>query len=182
MLNGNRSLEEIKRQYDATFAPRCIQHEELARYVGQLHQSGLVHSLLPDQGIQLKQLRDKQQQQKLLGALVDVLAIRVRGIDPHGLLDRLLRFAGWLFTPWAAAAALLLGLSALSLVLVQFSTFQARIPAFQEFFAFGNWGYLALTLAATKVLHELAHGVSCRRFGGECHEIGLMFLNRLARS
>ena len=28
----------------------------------------------------------------------------------------------------------------------------------------------------TKVLHELGHGLACRLFGGECHEIGVMLL------
>jgi hypothetical protein len=27
-----------------------------------------------------------------------------------------------------------------------------------------------------KVCHEFGHGLACRRFGGECHEIGVMFL------
>jgi putative peptide zinc metalloprotease protein len=28
----------------------------------------------------------------------------------------------------------------------------------------------------TKILHEFGHGMSCKHFGGECHEIGVMFL------
>ena len=28
----------------------------------------------------------------------------------------------------------------------------------------------------TKILHEFGHGLSCKHFGGECHEIGVMFL------
>ncbi len=28
----------------------------------------------------------------------------------------------------------------------------------------------------TKILHEFGHGLSCKHFGGECHEIGIMFL------
>ena len=27
-----------------------------------------------------------------------------------------------------------------------------------------------------KLIHELGHAFSCRRFGGECHELGIMFL------
>jgi putative peptide zinc metalloprotease protein len=64
----------------------------------------------------------------------------------------------------------------LTLVLVQFDTFQARLPTFQSFFQAQNWMPLAITLAATKILHELGHGLSCKHFGGECHEIGVMFL------
>ena len=28
----------------------------------------------------------------------------------------------------------------------------------------------------TKVLHEFGHGLSCKHFGGECHEMGVMIL------
>ena len=28
----------------------------------------------------------------------------------------------------------------------------------------------------TKVLHEFGHGLSCKHFGGECHEMGVMML------
>lgn len=28
----------------------------------------------------------------------------------------------------------------------------------------------------TKILHEFGHGLSCKHFGGECHELGVMFL------
>ena len=31
-------------------------------------------------------------------------------------------------------------------------------------------------LAVTKMLHEFGHGLSCKRLGGECHEIGFMLL------
>ena len=35
---------------------------------------------------------------------------------------------------------------------------------------------LAFTLGITKVLHEFGHGLSCKHFGGECHEMGIMVL------
>ena len=35
---------------------------------------------------------------------------------------------------------------------------------------------LALTLAVTKVIHEFGHGLTCKHFGGECHEMGVMLL------
>ena len=34
----------------------------------------------------------------------------------------------------------------------------------------------ALVLCVTKVFHEFGHGLSCKRLGGECHEIGFMLL------
>mgnify|MGYP000497118404 CR=1 FL=1 len=69
-----------------------------------------------------------------------------------------------------------LGLSALGLVIVEWDVFRSRLPAFHEFFGPGNWLLLGLVLAVTKVLHEFGHGLSCKHYGGECHEMGFMLL------
>ena len=59
---------------------------------------------------------------------------------------------------------------------MQFDVFHSRLPDFHYFFRAQNWMWLALTLCVTKVLHEFGHGLSCKHFGGECHEIGVMML------
>jgi putative peptide zinc metalloprotease protein len=66
--------------------------------------------------------------------------------------------------------------SAVLLVLVNFDIFRSKLPDFHQFFASGNWLYLAVALAATKILHEFGHGLSCKHYGGECHEMGMMLL------
>jgi putative peptide zinc metalloprotease protein len=33
-----------------------------------------------------------------------------------------------------------------------------------------------VAMGVTKVIHEFGHGLSCKHFGGECHEMGVMFL------
>ena len=66
--------------------------------------------------------------------------------------------------------------TALMLVLVNFETFRSKLPEFHQFFASGNWFYLAAALGITKVIHEFGHGLSCKYYGGECHEMGFMLL------
>ncbi len=62
------------------------------------------------------------------------------------------------------------------LVLVNYQDFKTKLPTFESFFAADKWIYLGITMAAVKVLHEFGHGLSCKKFGGECHEMGIMFL------
>ncbi len=69
-----------------------------------------------------------------------------------------------------------LALSAVLLVAVQFDEFQSRLPSFHQFFTASNWIYLGAVLGVTKVIHEFGHGLTCKRFGGECHEMGVMLL------
>src|SRR5207248_1633459 len=39
-----------------------------------------------------------------------------------------------------------------------------------------NWPFLWTTFVLIKLIHELGHAFACRRFGGEVHELGIMFL------
>ena len=176
MLDGDSSLDEIAEQFEREFPPQTIRVEELQNFIGMLHRSGLVLSDAPGQGWQLKERRDEKKWKELVGALSNLLAFRFRGFDPERLLNLLHPYVRWFFTPAATAAALMLATAALTLVIVQFELFQSRLPSFQSFFSAQNWLALAGTLTATKILHEFGHGMSCKHLGGECHEMGVMFL------
>ncbi|GIW92540.1 MAG: hemolysin D [Pirellulaceae bacterium] len=176
MLDGRTSMEQIKERFDAQFAPQKLQYRELQQFIGQLHRSGLVISNAPGQGAQLRRRRDEKWRKELLGKLANIFALRFRGVDPERLLNGLLPYTSWFFSPPAILMVLAIAAAAGLLVLVQFDVFRARLPAFHEFFGPHNWFYLAATLAVVKILHEFGHGLSCKRYGGECHEIGLMLL------
>ncbi len=176
MLDGITSMDRIKEQFESQFAPQKITFQDLQQFIGMLHRSGLVISEAPGQGQQLKKRRDEKKRKELLGKFANVFALRFRGFDPERLLNFLIRYTGWFFSPVAMLGVLLLGAAAGTLVLVQFDVFRSRLPTFHEFFGPDNWMYLALTMGAVKVLHEFGHGLSCKRYGGECHEIGVMLL------
>ena len=57
-----------------------------------------------------------------------------------------------------------------------FDTFMSRLPAYHEFFSAKTVVYLWVALGVVKVIHEFGHGLSCKRFGGEVHEMGFLFL------
>jgi putative peptide zinc metalloprotease protein len=176
MLDGQSSLDDIAERFEEEFPPQTIRVEELQNFIGMLHRSGLVLSDAPGQGWALKERRDEKKRKELLGALSNILAFRFRGFDPERILTRLYPYVRWFFTPLATAAALLLAAAALTLVIVEFDVFQSRLPSFNTFFSAQNWLALAATLTATKILHEFGHGMSCKHYGGECHEMGVMFL------
>lgn len=176
MIDGRTSLEEIKDQFEQEFAPQKITYHDLLQFVGMLHRSGLVISEAAGQGHQLRVRRDEKKWRELKGKLSNIFAFRARGVDPERFLNWLYQYTGWFFTWPVVVFNLLLGLSALSLVLVEFDVFSQKLPAFHEFFGPRNWFYLGITMAVVKILHEFGHGLSCKHFGGECHELGFMML------
>ncbi|RLS30080.1 MAG: biotin/lipoyl-binding protein [Planctomycetota bacterium] len=176
MLDGAASLESLKEQFEARFPPRRITLEELSRFVATLHRSGLVIGDRPGQGPQLYERRRQRIWRQWTMWLANIMSMRFRGLDPDRILNRIDPWFGWLFSLPALASMAVLVSSALLLVLVNFDVFRSKLPDFHQFFASGNWVWLAVALGFTKVLHEFGHGLSCKHFGGECHEMGVMLL------
>jgi putative peptide zinc metalloprotease protein len=175
-LDGRTSLDDLRERFEKDFAPQKITLEELGRLIGMLHQSALVIASVPGQGKQLLKLRWERKKREFWGAVSNVLAIRFKGFDPERFFNWLQPKVDWFFSKTAAFFCIALLLSALSLVLVQFDTFRAKLPGFHQFFGPDNWWVLGLAMMFTKILHEFGHGMSCKHFGGECHELGVMFL------
>ncbi len=176
MLDGQTSLDEIKERFEAEFPPQKITLEELQQFLGQLHRSGLIVAGVPGQGRHLRKRRDERWRQQMLATLSNVLCIRFKGVDPERFLNWLYPKVRWLFSPVVFVLCMVLAVSALTLIAVEFEVFRSKLPGFYQFFSPTNAILLAVSLGFTKVLHELGHGLTCKHFGGECHEIGIMIL------
>jgi putative peptide zinc metalloprotease protein len=176
MLDGQTSLDEIKEQFEAEFPPQKIGIEELQQFIGMLHRSGLIVANVPGQGHQLLLRRNERWRKEWIGRLSNILSVRFKGIDPDQLLNWLYPRMKWIYSTPAVIVCCLLALSALSLVLVKFDVFQSKLPEFHQFFNLKNALWLSVALGVTKVIHEFGHGLTCKHFGGECHEMGVMLL------
>lgn len=176
MLDGHVSLQQIKDGFEQRFAPQKITFGDLQQFIGMLHRSGLVISNSPGQGKALRERGRKKKNKEVMGKFTNIFAIRTRGIDPEKILNRMIPLFGWIFTVPALLFFACLLLSSSLLLATQYETVYAKLPTFQQFFAADRWLILAATMGIVKVIHEFGHGLSCKKFGGECHEIGFMLL------
>ena len=84
------------------------------------------------------------------------------------------------FVPWVARARTIrevtMGLYRAIFVAFHYKTFYAKLPDYQKFFAFQTMLYMWIALGVVKVIHEFGHGLSCKAFGGESHEMGFLFM------
>jgi putative peptide zinc metalloprotease protein len=176
MLDGQISLDEIKERFEDEFPPQKITLEELQQFLGMLHRNGLVVADVPGQGHQLRKRRDERKRKEFLNAASNILCIRFKGFDPERVLEFIYPYLRWFFSPMAVALCVLLALSAVTLVAAEFDVFRSKLPEYHQFFSVHNAFLLAIVLGVTKVMHEFGHGLCCKHFGGECHEMGIMIL------
>jgi len=176
MLDGKVSLQEIRHRFEDEFSPQTLSLSQLQSFLVMLHGSGLVLSDTSGQADVLLERMRQTRRQRHLARFTNPLAIQFRGFDPQRILDHLQPWTRFLFSPWCVTLCLGLMLTAVLLAAARWDTLAARLPYFHEFFSPVNLLWLAATMGVTKVLHELGHAVSCRHFGGECHEMGVLLL------
>lgn len=175
-LDGNQSIESLMDEFHRVNSPKRITRNELQQLITRFHKDALVTSDVSGQGPELLQRGRKTAAMERFTAMSNILAVRWRGFDPEGILNFLIRWTWWIFTPTAVVLTVILGTIALLSVMVNFAAFQSRLPGFDAFFDPTRWVMFGAVLCGTKVIHEFGHGLSCKRLGGECHEIGFMLL------
>jgi putative peptide zinc metalloprotease protein len=175
-LDGNKSIEQLIDGYHEEHAPKRITRTELQQLLTRFHRDGLVISDVGGQGNELLKRGRKNLAMERFGQFSNILAIRYRGFDPERILNFLIKYTWWLFTPTAAIIVGILATIALLSVLINFAEFSARLPGFDAFFNPRKMVLFVGVLCVTKICHEFGHGLACKRLGGECHEIGFMLL------
>ncbi len=176
MLDGKASPQAIQERFEQEFPPQRLSLSQLQTLTSQLFQQSLIVSDAAGQGQQLWQRGVRLRGRTRLAAVTNVLSMRLPGVDPDRFLAWLNSRVGWFFSMPAVVVSLMFIGTALLLVGVHFEDFVRRLPGFDQFFAASNLGLMAIVLGATKVLHELGHGLACKRFGSQCREMGLMLL------
>jgi putative peptide zinc metalloprotease protein len=176
LMDGNHTLDEAQKEYERHFRPARLSLEEIEGFARLLLSAGLAQNDSARTGSRLfEQYRQHQRRRRLL-AWTQLLYIQFPIFDPDKLLTRLLRRLRWVFTKGFVLASVGVMLIALLLVATHFDAFRSRLPSFQDLFHFRKIVLLWVALGAVKVLHEFGHGLSCKAFGGEVHEMGILFL------
>jgi len=173
---GAHTLDEAQKAYEQRFRPHRLTLEDLEGFAQQLLSAGLVQNESPRAGTQLFERRTKRRRSEWMQTLTNILYIKIPIIDPDRILTEMLQHTRWIFTIPFLLLSIGVMLAALLLVGTHFDTFRDKLPTYREFFSIQTVFYLWFSLGVVKVIHEFGHGLSCKAFGGEVHEMGALFL------
>ncbi|MBI2803619.1 MAG: biotin/lipoyl-binding protein [Planctomycetes bacterium] len=176
LMDGNHTLDDAQKAFENRFRPERLRLEDLEQFGQQLLTMGLVQNESPQAGKLLYEHRTKRVRQEWMQTLTNILYIKIPVFDPEKTLKVMLPYLWWMFTKLFLLASILFMVSAGLLVLTHFETFYSRLPSFQSYFTFKNMMYLWIALGVVKVIHEFGHGLSCKAFDGEVHEMGFLLL------
>ena len=175
-MDGTHTLDDAQKEFESRFRPDRLTLEDLEQFGQQLFKAGLVQNDSPNAGKQLYEQRASALRSQLMQTLTNVLYIKIPVFDPDKLLTKMIPWVSFIFTGWFLFLSLGVMVWAALLVLTHFDTFRERMPSFHQFFSFETVKYMWVAMGIVKVIHEFGHGLSCKKFGGEVHEMGFLIL------
>src|SRR4051794_4679986 len=175
-FDGKNTLSDVKKAFERKYRPQTISIEDLTRFTAQLHEAGIAQIDSPDQAKVLIRRRRKNKWKKVWQFFANILYIKIPVVDPEKMLTGMYPYFRWIYTPYFITFSVGAMLAALTLVISQWTEFNSKLPTFQSFF---NWHTIFAfwcSLAVVKIIHEFGHGLTAKHFGGEVHEMGMLFL------
>ncbi|MGA2843872.1 MAG: efflux RND transporter periplasmic adaptor subunit [Candidatus Acidiferrales bacterium] len=107
-----------------------------------------------------------------------VLYISFKAWDPDKTLAKLDRYLGWMFTKGFVIFSLFLFIVAVYLLAGDWTRVQQDTEALYSFAgksAYDIWVFWFLLLGLGAI-HEFGHGLTCKHFGGEVHQMGFLLI------
>lgn len=172
-LRLDRTIEEVWRECVERDPGGAPGQEDVIRLLAQLYQANLLHSDMAADSAQLFERYRQRREREARSRFLSIMFARIPLFDPDNFLKRCLPVAKWILSP---AGVLLWVLVVGAGIKVAIDHADAIGKASQKVLAPDNLVLLYLGFAIIKTIHEFGHAFMCRRFGGEVHTMGIMFM------
>ncbi len=174
LMDGERTVGEVWEAVDEALGDEAPTQDEVIKLLSSLSAGDLLRCDVDTDPKALFSRQDRARRSKWTRPLKSPLFIRVPLFDPDRLLERWTPAARWAFAPLSLA----LWLVCVTAAAIVAGTYWPELKAYWADRALAPHNLLLICLAypVVKGLHELAHGLATKRWGGEVHESGIMFL------
>ncbi len=173
LLDGTRTVEEAWNVVGGQLDDEAPTQPEVIQILSQLHAANMLESdVTPDSQVLLNRYGSFQKR-RLQGRLMNLLFPRIPIWDPDRFLKTWMPVFDKIMSPIGALVWLIVIITAIALVAPRSAELtQAAKNSIDP----SNWLWMWVVFVVIKFIHEMGHASACRRFGGECHEMGVMFL------
>jgi putative peptide zinc metalloprotease protein len=164
-LDGKTPPERIPEKFQERFGIQ-LPLPTLTTFIQRLESLGFLEGRASE-----RELTRLQRQRRTFPG--NLLFIKLKGFDPDQILNRLLKYTRPLFTPAFLGISLLVILLAGIITLGSWSDLGY---SFTGIFRIATIFQVWIAIFLVVLLHEFAHGLTCKHFGGEVHEMGFLLL------
>ena len=172
-LNTKRSVQDVWNECALSDPDDTPGQEEVIHLLAQLYHANLLHYSLGQASAKLFERYKERKQRILKATLSNIMFFRIPLFDPDELLKKTMPVVKRVISIPGGIVWLAVVISALKIVV---DNFQDLAVQSQGILAPSNLFLLYISLILVKASHEFGHAFVVRRFGGEVHTMGVMFL------
>jgi putative peptide zinc metalloprotease protein len=174
LMNGRRTMAELWDIANVQLGASAPTQDEAIRLMGQLHSADTVICDVPPDSRELFRRQKRSERMQIKQKIWSPLAVRLPLWDPDRFLNATMPLARPFFTRAFVVIWLVVIVLAAVLAATNFGAITNNIT--DRVLTPQNLFVLWLVYPVVKAFHELGHGYAVKKFGGEVHEIGIMFL------
>ncbi len=172
LLDGKTTLREVYAKFSKNHPEHHLTENDAIALCRWLVEMELASTASKSDTNRQSKLAESLQQKEVWKNL-NPLSFRLPIWQPDATMEVLSKRLGWMFSVGVFPLwCLLIAIGTISVA----SDWDRFSASSQGIFGYENWLWLALSWAGLKVAHELAHGVACKRHGGNVREAGLVFM------
>lgn len=174
LMDGRHDMDQIWLHASQSLADDALTQGQTIQLLAQLYKAdALVTDVSPDTR-ELFQRQHSGERRLKLQKWKSPLSVRVPLIDPDKFITATLPVVGKLFSRWGFILWVLVVSSATVSAITHWPELTENLV--DRVLAGQNIVILLLTFPLVKLVHEFGHAYAARVYGGEVHEMGVMFL------
>lgn len=173
-MDGERTVQQLWELANRRLGEDAPTQDEVIQLLGQLHGADLLQSDATPDVAELFERGQRQERATRRRSWMNPMAWRVHLLDPDRALNAIRPLIDLLWSRWGALLWLLVVLPAAVMVPPHWSDLTGNFA--DRVLATGNLMLLWLVFPLIKAAHEFGHAAACKRWGGEVHDVGLVFL------
>jgi putative peptide zinc metalloprotease protein len=160
-LDGSTPVEVVRQRVEEKFET-SLPRETLDQFIKTLEKGGLLENG--------KSRKKPSRPPRIRGTL---LMQRVRFCDPDRLFNRIIGRIGFFFTPYFVVLSAALILFSMGVAITNWEDVRGDVA---RLFQISSLPLAFFTFFLVITAHEFAHGLTCKHFGGEVHELGFLLV------
>ena len=175
LCDGTRTAAEIADEMTSRHPNEPLAEPEVLDYLDSVEPAMWERSLGEKNLAVLERIRDERKSRVDQSS---VLYISFKAWDPNKTLTKLDPYLGWIFSTGFVIFSILIFITACYLLAGDWTRVQqdtAALYSFANKSAYDIWAFWIILLMLGGI-HEFGHGLTCKHFGGDVHQMGFLLI------
>lgn len=178
LLDGATPPPKIIEKFNAEHPDAEMTLDDLKEFLGDIDKMHLLEKSAAERNALLVERLKEERKSKLMSKQGSILYKRFPVVDPNDFFDRIHPYIKWIWSvPCVGFMCLVIAVAGITIVYngQEFVDGIAAVFTFSQHTASSIF-WLWVTIIGVIAVHELGHGLTCKHYGGEVHEIGFLLM------